>query len=90
VSWGCQRIIYTEIERDGTGLGINGPLYQDLQKIPGLAITASGGVARVADIDTLAAIGVEGVIIGKALYNGSLSLREVLRRSGKTTKEGLR
>ncbi|HCE11757.1 MAG TPA: bifunctional 1-(5-phosphoribosyl)-5-((5-phosphoribosylamino)methylideneamino)imidazole-4-carboxamide isomerase/phosphoribosylanthranilate isomerase PriA, partial [Enterococcus sp.] len=54
------------------------------------AITASGGVARVADIDTLAAIGVEGVIIGKALYNGSLSLREVLRRSGKTTKEGLR
>ncbi|KPG69922.1 1-(5-phosphoribosyl)-5-[(5-phosphoribosylamino)methylideneamino]imidazole-4-carboxamide isomerase [Enterococcus sp. RIT-PI-f] len=90
VSWGCQRIIYTEIERDGTGLGINGPLYQDLQKIPGLAITASGGVAHVADIDTLAAIGIEGVIIGKALYNGSLSLREVLRRIGNPTKEGLR
>lgn len=90
VSWGCQRIIYTEIERDGTGLGINGPLYQNLQQIPDLAITASGGVATLTDIDTLTAIGVDGVIIGKALYNGSLSLPEVLRRANRLSKEAWR
>lgn len=90
VAWGCQRIIYTEIERDGTGRGINAPLYQDLQQITGLAVTASGGVARVADIDALKEIGVEGVIVGKALYNGTLSLPEVLHQANRVSEGGRR
>lgn len=80
--WGCKRVIYTEISKDGTGEGIDAALYQQLNQINGLAITASGGIATLEDIKALAAIDLEGVIVGKALYNGTLELEDILAIGG--------
>lgn len=78
-SWGTKTIIFTEISRDGTGQGINIPLYQKLLTIKGVEFVASGGVATLVDITNLKAIGIPSVIIGKALYKGDLKLEDVLK-----------
>lgn len=77
VEWGAQTIIFTEISRDGTGEGINLPLYEKLNQLD-CDIVASGGVASLADIKGLKQLGISGVIVGKSLYNGSLQLADVL------------
>jgi phosphoribosylformimino-5-aminoimidazole carboxamide ribotide isomerase len=78
---GAARIIYTDISRDGTREGVNieatGKLAQSI-KIP---IIASGGVATLDDIRRLLPLeeqGVEGVIVGRALYSGSFTLKAAL------------
>lgn len=76
-SWGTETIIFTEISRDGTGEGINIPLYQKLNQLD-LEIVASGGVATLTDIEALAAIGISSCIVGKALYSKNLALEDVL------------
>lgn len=76
-SWGAKTIIFTEISRDGTGQGINIPLYQKLNKLD-LEIVASGGVASLVDIQQLKESQIGGAIVGKSLYNGSLKLEDVL------------
>lgn len=78
---GVQTVIVTDIARDGVLAGANLPLYQELTAIKGLNIVASGGVSFAEEIDKLAAIGVAGVIVGKALYTGKLALAELLRRA---------
>ena len=78
-SWGVKTIIFTEISRDGTGQGINIPLYQQLLEIEGVEFVASGGVASLQDITLLKEIGVPSVIVGKALYKGDLKLEDVLK-----------
>lgn len=78
-SWGVKTIIFTEISRDGTGQGINIPLYQQLLEIEGVEFVASGGVASIQDITLLKEIGVPSVIVGKALYKGDLKLEDVLK-----------
>lgn len=75
--WGCRNIIYTEISQDGTGEGVVIEPYERLVKLP-LAITASGGVSSLADIEQLKALDLYGVIVGKALYNNTLQLGDVL------------
>lgn len=72
---GCRRIIYTDIGRDGE---LAGPDVEGTKRLlePGIPMIASGGVSRLADIEDLARIGVEGVIIGKAFYEGRFSLRD--------------
>ena len=77
LEWGAQTIIFTEISRDGTGEGINLPLYEKLNQLD-CDIVASGGVASLADIKGLKQLGISGVIVGKSLYNGSLQLADVL------------
>lgn len=77
--WQAKTIIFTEISRDGTGQGLNIPLYQKLLTIPGVEFIASGGVASIDDILALKAIGMHGVIIGKALYDQTLELAEILK-----------
>ena len=81
VDLGVPAIIYTDVERDGM---LSGPNLDDLSvlaqavKVP---VIASGGVSRLADIQSLMSLepdGVSGVIIGKALYAGALKLPEVL------------
>jgi phosphoribosylformimino-5-aminoimidazole carboxamide ribotide isomerase len=75
---GIKEIIYTDIRRDGT---LSGPNLEELGRMAttGLRIIASGGVSRLQDIRDLAAIpGVVGVIVGKALYDGALSLQEAI------------
>ncbi|OJG26105.1 1-(5-phosphoribosyl)-5-[(5-phosphoribosylamino)methylideneamino]imidazole-4-carboxamide isomerase [Enterococcus columbae DSM 7374 = ATCC 51263] len=77
--WQAKTVIFTEISRDGTGQGLNIELYQKLLTIEGLEIIASGGVASMEDILALKAIGIHGVIVGKALYDQSLKLAEILK-----------
>ncbi len=81
--FGVQRIFYTDISRDGMQSGPNFPAINEVVEHAGglpspMAVIASGGVSSIEHIRRLAAIGVEGVIIGKALYTGLLDLRAVL------------
>ncbi len=80
---GVQRIFYTDITRDGM---LGGPNFDAIQQIADyaatmsspLAVIASGGVSTIDQIRRLADIGVEGVIIGKAIYTGALDLRQAI------------
>ena len=78
---GASRIIYTDIARDGMLTGPNIPETGRLARDTGMTITASGGVATVADIVALKEIeplGVDSVITGKALYEGTLDLKAAI------------
>lgn len=76
---GAAALLYTDVERDGTGEGPNVDATAALARAVRLPILASGGVGSVEDIRRLAAVpGVEGVVVGRALYTGALDLREAL------------
>jgi phosphoribosylformimino-5-aminoimidazole carboxamide ribotide isomerase len=78
---GITRIVYTDIQRDGTLVGVNVTGTAALARESGLRIIASGGVASLADIGALAACsadGIEGVIVGQGLYTGALKLADAL------------
>jgi phosphoribosylformimino-5-aminoimidazole carboxamide ribotide isomerase len=78
-SLGVTRVVYTDISLDGMQSGPNTKAYRDLALATDAAIIASGGVSTVADIRALAQIaGVEGVIVGKALYERSLDLARAI------------
>ena len=71
---GVERIVYTDVERDGT---LTSPNFEATAAMAssGLQVIASGGVARTGDLDQLAELpGVEAVIVGKALYEGTIQL----------------
>ncbi len=71
---GVERLLYTDISRDGTLSEPNFSANAQLVESTGLAILASGGVASLDHITELAKIGAEGVIVGRALYTGDLEL----------------
>lgn len=78
---GASRIIYTDISRDGTSLGVNVEATLRLARAVNIPIVASGGVASLDDIRRLKELetdGVEGVIVGRALYSGAFTLREAI------------
>lgn len=78
---GARRIIFTDIATDGTGKGPSLESTRRLAEAVGIPVIASGGVGSVADIERVAeleAAGVEGVIVGKALYTGAVRLPEAL------------
>lgn len=78
---GVERVVYTDIARDGMLSGVNVTATQDLAHKSGLKVIASGGVASLDDIRALKAsapIDIEGVIIGKALYTGAIDLAEAI------------
>lgn len=75
---GVSTIIYTDIAKDGMMSGCNMPAYERLCKIDGLQIIASGGVSSLEEISKLKSIGCHGAIVGKAIYEGTISLREAL------------
>ena len=79
---GVRTIIYTDIATDGMGTGPNLEALRELaEAVPSAAIIASGGVATIEHVHSLAQLGkmIDGVIIGKALYDGKLKLRHALR-----------
>lgn len=79
---GCRRIILTDIATDGAFTGPNLSLLREVAGGVSIPIIASGGVSCLADVETLAAMrepSVEGVIIGKAIYEGRVRLVEALR-----------
>lgn len=78
---GVARIIYTDISRDGMLSGVNVAATRQLAKAVGIPVIASGGVSGAADIRAVKAAapdGVEGVIVGKAIYTGNLTLADAL------------
>lgn len=75
---GIEHITCTDISADGTLQGPNFALYKKLLKrFPKLKFTASGGVSSMEDLESLKYIGVYGTIIGKAIYEGMISLEEL-------------
>ncbi len=79
---GVKAIIATDISRDGTMQGTNMDLYRELLTIPGLEITASGGIAKMEELDTLQTMGCHAAILGKSVYTGAIDLAEAVRRFG--------
>lgn len=80
-SEGCARYIVTDVHRDGTMTGPNVDLLHDVCAATDRPVVASGGVSSLADLRRLAAlheIGVEGAIVGKALYAEAFTLAEAL------------
>lgn len=75
---GVAAIIYTDISRDGTLTGVNVDLTADLAQKVSIPVVASGGVASLDDVTALTGTGVEGVIIGKALYDGRIDPAEAI------------
>jgi phosphoribosyl isomerase A len=78
---GCARYVVTDVRRDGTLTGPNLQLLRDVCAATDRPVVASGGVASLDDVRALAALvplGVEGAIVGKALYAGAFTLEEAL------------
>jgi len=79
---GVDRVVYTDVSRDGTLTGVNLEQTCEIAREAGLRVTASGGVSSLADIGRLQSIrrcGVDSVIVGKALYEGRFTLQEALK-----------
>jgi phosphoribosylformimino-5-aminoimidazole carboxamide ribotide isomerase len=75
-------IIFTDIERDGMGTGLNWELTKTLAQVTSIPVIASGGISRIDEIKhlkELEPLGVVGVIVGRALYTGQVVLEEALR-----------
>ncbi|WP_288778834.1 1-(5-phosphoribosyl)-5-[(5-phosphoribosylamino)methylideneamino]imidazole-4-carboxamide isomerase [uncultured Mitsuokella sp.] len=83
---GVKTIIYTDISRDGTLSGVNVEATAKLARESGVAIVASGGVKSIADIEALKPYekdGIEGVIVGKSIYMGTLDLAKAIEIAAK-------
>ncbi len=81
---GCARYVVTDVQRDGTLTGPNLDLLQSVCAATDRPIVASGGISSLADIEALMALrsqGVEGAIVGKALYAGAFTFSEALART---------
>ena len=79
MSWlGVTRFLYTDISRDGTLTEPNFDANAALVRNTGMAVLASGGVTSLEHIRLLGGTGVEGVILGRALYDGTITLPEAL------------
>ena len=75
---GVKTIVYTDISKDGMLIGPNFNVYEKLSKETNLDIIASGGVTTIDDIKKLKEMNLYGAIIGKALYENKIELKEVL------------
>ena len=85
-NYNIKAIVYTDIKRDGMGTGVNIEATKALAKAVSIPVIASGGVATISDIKELLAIDdceIYGVIIGRALYTGDISLEEAIKESKK-------
>ena len=69
----------TDIEKDGMLGGPSVDIYREIVRIDGLSLIASGGISSVEDVDLVREAGCEAVIIGKAIYEGKITLRELAR-----------
>ena len=77
---GVKTVIFTDIATDGTLNGPNVRAMADMVEKTGLNVIASGGVGREDDLLALSKTGVEGVIVGRALYAGQLDLAEIVNK----------
>ncbi len=78
VDHGVQQIFCTDVSKDGKLEGPSLSLYKNIiSEFPALHFIASGGVSSMKDLEDLQAIGCKGVIVGKAIYEGRINLRDV-------------
>ncbi len=87
-NYNIKAIVYTDISRDGMSTGVNIKATKELAKAISIPVIASGGVATISDIKELLAIDdckIYGVIIGRALYTGAISLEEAIKESKKVS-----
>jgi phosphoribosylformimino-5-aminoimidazole carboxamide ribotide isomerase len=75
---GARWCVFTDVSRDGLRTGVNVPSTAALARSTGLRVIASGGVAGIQDVRLAREAGLPGVIIGRALYDGSISLKEAI------------
>jgi 1-(5-phosphoribosyl)-5-[(5-phosphoribosylamino)methylideneamino] imidazole-4-carboxamide isomerase/N-(5'phosphoribosyl)anthranilate isomerase len=78
---GCARYVVTDVTKDGTLMGPNLELLKEVCAVTKKPVVASGGISSLADITALASLvstGVEGAIVGKALYAGAFTLPQAL------------
>lgn len=80
---GVELFVYTDVDRDGTLAGPNFDHYERLvSELTSAKVIASGGIAELSDLTKLQEIGVAGTIVGKAYYNGNISLDELKEFGG--------
>jgi phosphoribosylformimino-5-aminoimidazole carboxamide ribotide isomerase len=75
---GVGTVIFTDVSRDGLGNGLNLAATRRLAEVSGLDVIASGGVHALADVISAREANLAGVIIGRALYEGTIDLRDAL------------
>ncbi|MCA9718304.1 MAG: 1-(5-phosphoribosyl)-5-[(5-phosphoribosylamino)methylideneamino]imidazole-4-carboxamide isomerase [Myxococcales bacterium] len=78
--WGAAALLYTDVPRDGLQGGPAVDATAALQRTVEIPVIASGGVGSLADLDALRGAGVRAVVLGRALYEGSFTLKEALSR----------
>ena len=81
---GCARYVVTDVTKDGTLQGPNIELLKEVCAVTSKPVVASGGISSLADIAALSALnslGVEGAIVGKALYAGAFTLAQALEQT---------
>ena len=76
---GVQTVICTDISKDGLLGGSNIELYRMLRSKLSIRLIASGGISSLEEIKSLSGIGMDGAILGKALYTGTINLKEAVR-----------
>lgn len=79
---GVTRFIYTDIHRDGTHEGPNVEAIRELVLAVKGRVISAGGVGSIADVEALIPTNAHGAIIGRALYDGRVDLREAIKKSG--------
>lgn len=79
---GVCRLVVTDVTRDGQMTGANRDLLARVAQNTDARIIASGGVNALADIEALRCLGIEGAIVGKALYEGAFTLKQALAVAG--------
>ena len=83
VAMGVENVLCTDISKDGMLSGPALPLYENIMATyPGIKLIASGGVASEEDIDRLNAVGIYGVVFGKAIYEGRVDLSKIISKYG--------
>ncbi|MFZ4063941.1 MAG: bifunctional 1-(5-phosphoribosyl)-5-((5-phosphoribosylamino)methylideneamino)imidazole-4-carboxamide isomerase/phosphoribosylanthranilate isomerase PriA [Candidatus Nanopelagicaceae bacterium] len=82
---GCSRYIVTDVAKDGTLTGPNFELLKEVCAVTSVPVVASGGISvlqDLIDLRSLTSIGIEGAIVGKAIYSGSFTLPQALEVAG--------
>ena len=88
---GYRHMVYTDIARDGMQTGIDASAYQKMAQIFGSPVTASGGIASMDDIERLGAVAnsIEGVITGRAVYEGAIDVAAAVERCRELTRKAM-
>lgn len=79
IALGVRTLIYTDIHRDGTLSGPNLDALRGMIAVDGAEIIASGGTGAISDVADVAEAGAAGLIIGRALYDGRVTLTDALK-----------